>query len=279
MQTELWDDYRILLALSRSGTFAAAGAVLGVRDTTVARRLARLQAAQGAVLVRRQRDGQLVLTDRGRQLVQAAEAMERALGKQQPPPEPVVRVTAVPIIMNRVLLRFAHQVLDQHEGLTLELVPEARDLSLTRREADIALRLGRPVTGGAQVIARRLTELRYGAYVGRELTAEATERLGWITYDDSLAHLPHAAFSREAAKRAAAAAVRVQDADTAMEAAVRGLGIALLPDCVARADARLRRLDDVKAPGRDLWLLVHRNLREEAPVRAVLDWIGALDWD
>jgi hypothetical protein len=48
--------------------------------------------------------------------------------------------------------------------LIIELIADGRDLSLTRREADFAVRLVRPMTGGMDIKARRIGTLDYAAY-------------------------------------------------------------------------------------------------------------------
>jgi DNA-binding transcriptional LysR family regulator len=45
-----WDDLRIIAAIRDSGTFAGAGIRLGIDETTISRRLARLQKTLGVTL-------------------------------------------------------------------------------------------------------------------------------------------------------------------------------------------------------------------------------------
>jgi DNA-binding transcriptional LysR family regulator len=73
-----------------------------------------------------------------------------------------VRLTAVPILVNRLLVPASRQLLDRCPQLHVEIVADFRDLSLAKREADIALRLAAPKkeTGNA-VLARKIGLLRY----------------------------------------------------------------------------------------------------------------------
>ncbi|WP_289781931.1 LysR substrate-binding domain-containing protein [Caulobacter sp. RL271] len=55
---------------------------------------------------------------------------------------------------------------DQYPGLQLERVPESRSVNLSRREADIAIRLSRPTQG--RLVARRLADYTLGLYASRD---------------------------------------------------------------------------------------------------------------
>src|SRR5215471_17440325 len=178
MQPANWDDLRYVLAVSRGRTLAAAARLLGVDSTTVARRLSAVQETLGARLYQRLADGTLQLTTAGERAVLHAERIERevaalgtALAGATSEISGTVRVTSVPIIVNHVLVPAAQALLERHPGLQLEFVADARNLSLTRREADLALRLARPKTGGTKVIARRVGALPYDVYASTRHSA------------------------------------------------------------------------------------------------------------
>ena len=113
MQMMNWNDLRYVLAVSRGGTLAAAARLLGVDDTTVARRLTAVQAEIGVRLYQRLTDGTLQLTtsgersgaacrkgraeDRWRLLVGCGAGADDMVSGS-------VRVTSVPIIVNHVLV-------------------------------------------------------------------------------------------------------------------------------------------------------------------------------
>ena len=287
MQRPNWNDLRHLLAVQRGQTLAGAARLLGVDDTTVSRRLAALQGALGAQLVRRQGADRLLLTPVGELVAQRTEAMEqhfRAIseiaGVDQHAVRGTVRITSVPILINRLFARAAGRLREDHPGLIVELIPESRDLSLTRREADIAVRLARPSTGGARVRGRRIGTLLYAAYAPAAFSPREAQRLPWITFDDAMSHLPQAAWIARAVKggRSNVSGLRVHDAETALEAAVAGIGRTLLPVLVADRDARLRRLatDADEAgplPRREIWLLTHAEDAELSRISAAASWI------
>jgi DNA-binding transcriptional LysR family regulator len=283
MQSMNWNDLRYVLALSRGRTLAAAARLLGVDDTTVARRLTAMQQTLRVRLTQRLADGTLQLTASGERAALHAERIEREIGLlgvglagADHMVAGTVRVTSVPIVINHVLVPAAQILLKRHPQLQLELIAEARDLSLTRREADLALRLARPKTGGIRVTAHRIGTLRYQVYGPAACSAAEARTLPWITYEEAMAHLPQARWIAAAANDGTIAAVRMNDGEAVLEAVIAGLGRSLLPCVVADGDKRLKRLGARGRPSaldRELWLLAHSEMKTLGRVEAVVDWI------
>lgn len=291
MQDLDWDDLKIALALHRGGSLAAAGRLLAHDATTVARRLARLERALGAAVFLRDGPGRYRQSALGAAIVAHAERVERetlamrdTVGMHRGALQGVVRITSVPILVNRFLVPRLPAFLAANPGIAVELVPDARALSLGQREADLALRFARPATGGLAHKARRLGTLPFAIYAAAGLDRHQHATLPWIGYDDPRAHLPQArwlaAASADRGGRAAAG-LTVADAETALEAAACGLGKTLLPALVADEDPRLRRLDppaDSDPPQRDVWLLSVAAPEARAAVARAKGLIVALDW-
>jgi DNA-binding transcriptional LysR family regulator len=283
MQSPAWSDLRYLLAIKRGQTLRAAARQLRVDDTTVSRRLASLQQALGKQLIQRRGGSKLVLTEVGERVASAAEAMERnydsiAVLVRGDTCSGTVRLTSVPILTNRLFACSFGDLAARHPNLVVELIPDSRDFNLTRREADIAVRLARPVSGGMSVKAHRVGNLTYAAYVSRDTPRRLIRSLPWITYEDSMSHLPHANWMERAGQRdgAGRSSLRVHDAETAFEATVAGLGKTLLPPVVADRDRRLRRIDVTVGgplPAREIWLLAHADQLELTRVTAVIEWV------
>jgi DNA-binding transcriptional LysR family regulator len=285
MQALNWNDLRYVLALSRAKTLAAAARLLGVDDTTVARRLTAMQETIGARLYQRLGDGTLRLTASGQRAALHAERMEQeihafdsAVSDTSDAASGTVRLTSVPIIVNHMLVPAANTLLQRHPQLILEFVGDSSDFSLTRREADLAVRLARPKTGGTKVTARRIGTLEYAVYATASCSTREATTLPWVTYDESLAHLPQARWIAATAIRSdeRIVGVRVDDAAPLLEAVAAGLGRSLLPCIVADKDQRLRRLGPKRRTAllaRELWLLVHSELRRLGRIEAVIEWI------
>ncbi len=280
MQDVDWSDLRIVLGLARFGTLAEAARRLQVDPTTVARRVAKAEATLGVRLFDRV-EGDWRPTAAGASAAAAAERMEGEAGSLA---EAVagadtlvagtVRLTTVPLLVDRVLIPALPALLHRHPDLTLELIAEPRSLSLTRREADLAVRLARP-TGEQGTLARRIGRLEYAAYAPAGADAGS---LPWIGYDDSMADLPPAKRTAALAARDGGSLVglRVNDGGGLLQAIRAGIGRGVLPTVVGDRVAGLVRLDDPDAVlERELWLLIHPELRGLARIRAVVEWLDA----
>ncbi|WP_186766425.1 LysR family transcriptional regulator [Falsiphaeobacter marinintestinus] len=279
MQDLDWDDLKHALAVARAGSLAEAARTLGVNETTVARRIRALEAQVGAPLFVPGARNTRHPTETGAAVIRAAERVEQAclsmrddIGLARGQLSGVVRITSVPMIVNRILVPHLPAFLHRYPGLNIELVPDSRNLSLTRREADLALRLGRPQTGGMDLKTRKLGQLRYDAY-GR-----ADAPCLWITYDDAHAHLPQARWlaARPANEKSA---VRVCDIETAYEAVAEGLGKTLLPSLIGDADPRLQKIaDQPDLPTREVWLVSHADPDPTRAITAAKSWLASITW-
>jgi DNA-binding transcriptional LysR family regulator len=276
MQAMDWDDLRYILAVSRAGTLAAAARRLSVNQTTVARRLGAAEANFGSRLFER-RDGALQPTRAGQAAISQAARIEQEVdvlkqGARDVEAAGSVRLTAVPVLVHRLLAPSLPAFCASHPRLRLELMAEVRNLSLTRREADIALRLARP-EGAGLPLTRRLGHLAYAVYGPRRPGAK---RLPWITYEEAFAHLPQARWIANQ-QREAIAPVLAGDTETVLHLVRAGLGKSLLPRFAADSDPHLACLSGTNAVlTRELWLLTHRELRHTARIAAVIDWLAAL---
>ncbi len=133
----------------------------------------------------------------------------------------------------------ARRLSRMHPGLTLEVIAEPRNLSVMRREADIALRHARP-REDRQAITRRIGNLDYAVYGP---TASDARRLSWIAYEADMAALPHAAWiDRAVGRQGQPASLVVNDSELALNAVKAGIGKSLLPCLIADREPGLRRL-------------------------------------
>ena len=270
-----WNDLRYVLATARAGSLAAAARRLGVDPTTVARRLAAAEAALSVRLFDRA-DGTLRPTPAGEAAVARAarieaqvEALEAGVTGRDDAVAGTVRLTAVPILVDRLLIPALPVLHGVHPRVRVDFAAEPRNVDLLRREADVALRLSRPERGGS-AITRRFGRLDYAAYGPRGVEPDS---LPWIGYGEAMSHLPQARWL--AAAGGPAAALSVNDAEALLQAVRAGLGRSLLPCVVAETDDALVRLGPV-CLSREVWLLTHHELRRQARIRAVVDWLEGL---
>jgi DNA-binding transcriptional LysR family regulator len=268
-----WDDLRVFLALARTGSLSSAGRALGVNHATIARRIAALARDLGLVLFEHRARGYAPTAD-GAALVGAAERMEAAMleierraAGRAPGLEGTVRITATDTLASHVIAPALAALHARHPALAIDLAVDNRALSLARREADIALRWARPRAG--DLYARKLSDVTYAAFArGRRPAA------GVIAFDEDLADIPEA---RWLARAFPAARVVLRSSTVAVQfaAARAGLGIAALPRYLAAGARELREVaTPLPPPTRELWLIIHRDLRAVPRVRAVAEFLA-----
>jgi DNA-binding transcriptional LysR family regulator len=276
-----WDDLRHFVAVAEAGTLSAAARRLGAEHSTVARRVAALEASLGLRLFDRLPRGYALtaegeaLADHARRLEAEVLAMERFAGGQGGTVAGTVRISAPPVLASRFVAPRLAPLRARHPGLMIELIGHSQAASLTRREADIAVRLSRPEESA--LVARRLGSLGYGLYgAAAYLDGRPREAWDWLGYDEELAQVPQQRWLLTLA-RGCPLAFRTNDLGALLTAAQAGMGVAALPCFLADGDPALRRLpEDARAARREIWLLVHADLRRSARVRAVLDHLAAI---
>ena len=266
-----WDGLRIFLALGRARTLAAAARTLGIDETTVARRLARLEREMGASLLERAPGG-LSLTAAGEAVRAAAEEMEsaalaaerRALGADTQL-SGRVRVTAPEILGRYFVLPALRAVHQRHPGIAIELISTIARLDVTRREADVAIRTVRPTEPA--LIARKVARMALAPYVRRGRKQPA--RLAAVSYADGV-RLP----TRNVEDRiqGGRVALRTNSIATVLEAVRLGWGAGDLPCFVGDATPELERAFPGEKPDLlDVWLIVHADVQRTARVRVLVD--------
>jgi DNA-binding transcriptional LysR family regulator len=275
-----WNDVRVFLAVAREGSMRAAGRALGLSQPTIARRLAAFEAAFGGpALFDRLPEG-LRLNAGGEQLVPVARSVEDAvlsLERRRRAASPVLSGT-VRVSTGECAAGFLARCLSGStttalaSGITLELVFESGETAnLTRREADMALR-HQPPEGGDFYVSKAGT-FACAVYGRRGASADA-----WVTYTEEQAHYAPARWvERQAAEVGQRVALRASSMLMHLEAIRAGTGRGVLPCYVGDGHPLLARLTPpIPELAAEYWIIVHRDLRRAACVRAVIDWLKAL---
>ena len=274
-----WEDLHHFVTLAREGTLSAAARTLGVDHATVARRVAALEDSTGLKLIDR-RSRATTLTDDGKRIAMVAAPMEeaafaigRAAQAAKPGVDGEVTVSAPPNFASSVIAPQLVRLRQQYPGIRIKLIGEKRQASLSRREADIALRLMRPVEAG--LFVRKIGSFGFSLY-GAPGYLEKTppHAFAFIGYDASLADSPQEIWLRSIIGEREVV-LRTNDLETQAAAARSGLGIAALPHYLGDGDPRLERHVVTQRPvSRDVWLAVHRDLRQVPAVRAVMEFLA-----
>ncbi len=276
------EDLRLVRAIGEAGSLTGAARRLAVDHSTAFRRLSALERQLGAQLFERARDG-YTPTLAGEASIAAAgrilddlEALERRLAGEDLRPSGTVRVTTTDTLLELTGAFFV-ELRALHPEITIELIVDNSFFTLTKRDADIAIR---PVAAAPEnLVGRRIAALATAPYAAPAYLARKprrTELTGhdWIGFEDSLAHLRSAHWLR--ARIAGERIVYRANSLLALRAAARaGMGVAALPCYLGDPDPGLRR---VHAPLADmevsLWLLTHPDLKRVARIRSVLDFLA-----
>lgn len=275
-----WDDIRLFLELAREGTLSAAARRLKVDHSTVARRVTALEKRLDLRLFDRMARG-YVLTEEGEALLGSAERMETealALQRQasgRPALQGNVRISTSPMLASLFLAPRLVDFRRRHPEIRIALSGNNRVVDLSRREADIALRLTKPSESG--LITRRVGAVGFGLYAGASyLAATKPKDYGFIGYDETLGQISQQHWL-EQQLRGRPIVFLCSDMATMYHAACADMGVAVLPHFVGTMDPRLRRVAaDSDAPDREVWLLVHPDLRRAPRVRAAMDYLVSL---
>lgn len=277
-----WSDLRVFLAVARDGKLGAAARTLGQTQPTMGRRLRALEAAVGHPLFRRTPEG-FVLTEEGGAVLRHAERMEaealaiqRELAGQAQQLDGPLRITCSDWFGVNLLAPALADFSSLHPRVTVELLTDARFLSLSRREADVAFRIRRFTE--PDVVSTRLMHIAYGAYQrAGDPRPERGNGAGTslIALDSAFSGAPDDSWLQTVLPKAHVA-LRSNNRDVQARLCLQGAGVSVLPRPLGDRLPGLERLDlGEEPPGRDTWLGYHRDLRRLARLRALVDFVVA----
>ena len=269
-----WEHVRHFLSLVEHESLAEASKALGVQRTTVSRRILSLEAETGLSLFDR-RGRQWVLTSEGRDLAYALEpmaAIERLAELKAADMKPGMRgritISAPPALAATMLVAPLVALAKPYPELEIRLVGEMRTASLSRREADIALRLSRPETGDFAI--SKLGSMKFWLYCHREYLANtAPENWRYVGQGDAADILPQQAILNRIAK--GRFAFYADAIDLQLKAIEAGAGIGALPEFVAQRNTDLVPLPDQPTLlEREIWSVTHAEQRHDVRIQTVM---------
>ena len=284
-----WNELRLVLAVHRAASLAAAAQRLNIDHSTAFRRLKALETRLGLRLFERLSGGVYQATEAGQRMAAAAERMEdealaldRDLTGRDHRVSGRLRVTSSETLAYGRLTRHLAVFRQAHPGVVVELAIDNRVLNLSRREADVALRPVRPRDG--DLWGRRLAQIAWGLYATPAYLAEhggplstkgALERHALIGWEDGTTDIQAAEWLSDAAPEAAFV-YRANSLVNQLVAARLGIGLALLPCYLGDDDETLVRAmrEPVSDLEGELWIVAHPDLKGTARVRAFFDVVG-----
>jgi len=282
-----WEHYRSFLEVVRDGSLSGAARRLGTTQPTIGRHIAALEAGLNLALFTRSPRGlqpteaALDLLPHAQAMEAAAAAMIRAASADAGAQTGTVRVTASEIVGCEVLPPILAGFRRRHPSIILELALSNRNEDLLRRDADIAIRMARPVQKA--LVARRIGHVAIGLFAHESYIAAFGAP---ASLADLAAHCV-IGFDRDGKSfrsigPGAGDFTRDRfgfrcDHDPAQLAALRaGVGIGGCQTKIAARTPELRRLlahdIDFKL---DMWLAMHEDLKATRRVRLLFDYLAA----
>ncbi|MDB5805607.1 MAG: LysR family transcriptional regulator [Betaproteobacteria bacterium] len=271
-------DLELLLALTRAGKLAQAGERLGVDASTVFRGLQRIERGLGMALFDRARSGYapnelaLSLAEQAERVDAALEAARAAAQLKPDQVSGTVRITTTDTVLHGLVAPALKSLRAQHPLLGYELHSGNELASLTRRDADIAVRATkRPPQ---HLVGKMVGPIRVALFTAKKGKVKRyadvqAGKAAWIAPDDALPEHPSVVWRKRHFPKTVPA-FRVNSILTVMELVALGLGVGVLPLFLAQGHAGLMQLtealDDAQT---DLWLLTHPESRHLRRVSAV----------
>jgi len=273
-----WENMRHFLAVARIGTLSGAARSLKVDHATVSRRLSALEDEIKTRLIERLPRA-CKLTPIGQRVFELAQAMEedayaieRFLDASRSQLSGKVTLSAPPVLVANFLAQHLADFRLAHPGVQLSVSAQAQQVSLSRREADIALRLVRPEETTS--VVRKLGRMLFDLYTSKDYPhVHNPSAWEFIAYDAEFAELPQQKWLMSVAA-GRPIAFEISDINGHLAATQAGAGVAGLPRFLADTDAKLQRVAyDGEKFSRDIWMAVHKDLRHSPQVRAVMDFL------
>ena len=274
-----WENMRHFLAVAKCGTLSGAARELRVDHATVGRRVAALEAELQMRLVERlPRSCRLtavgiLIVEQARRMESAAFDISRQMRSQQGSLSGRVMLSASPVLATHFIAPRLFDFRQRYPEIQLSINAQARQVSLSRGEADIAVRHVRP--SEPSNVARRVAKMRFNLYASRTYSKIAMpEHWAFIAYEEEFSDMPQQRWLLEIAGNREVAC-ELSDISSHLAAARSGVGVAGLPCFMGDADSGLIKLDhDGASFSRDVWLVTHRDMRRSPLVRTVMDYFA-----
>jgi len=271
-----WDDFRIVSAVCKTGSFTRAGRILQINETTVGRRISRLETEMGLTLfdavdgMRRPTQACAAIMRSLREMEKSADEIRQAL-RGHDHMQRRFRLATIAAIAEHWLAPQLPQLLAALPDLSLTIDTSDQNVDMSRWEADFALRLGRPKQGS--FLMRRIGQINFALV---QPAATALDEPLLVAYPEALIDMPE---MTEMFDRVGNRNPRIETSDLNLIRAIltSGRAIGVLPEVMTRAlAARPDLMVTPIAGARDIWLLSQPYLRDDPAARELSAWLPTL---
>lgn len=286
-----WDKLRVFHAVADAGSFTHAGHKLGLSQSAVSRQVSSLEEDLKVALFHRHARG-LILTEQGETLRRTAQEVftkvtetKAQLMDSREKPAGELKITSTVGLGTTWLTPRMAQFAELYPDVNLSILLHDRELDLSMREADIAIRLRRPKQ--PDLIQRRLFTVHYHIYAspdylrehGMPTSIEDLDNHHLLTYGTTPAYLNNINWLQTIGKPAGKkrpARLHINNVYGIRKAVEAGMGIASLPDYIINEHSNLVQIDlSEHAPEFDTYLVYPEELRKSKRIAVFRDFVVA----
>jgi DNA-binding transcriptional LysR family regulator len=285
-----WDKLRVFHAVAEAGSFTHAGETLNLSQSAVSRQISGLEESLHIPLFHRHARG-LILTEQGELLYRTAREIygklamvEARIGETKDIPTGPLKVNTTVAFGSVWLTSRIKKFLELYPHINLSLVLAEKELDLSMREADVAVRLRPPRQ--PNLIQRRIMTMNYSVFAvpeylkkhGMPKTPEDLDHHRIIVYgEDAEAPVPNLNWLLEAGAKGGTPrqpALKVNSTYGIFRAVQSGLGIGGLPDYLSNESPNLVHvLPELKGPSIDAFFVYPEELRHSKRITVFRDFL------
>jgi len=287
-----WDDIKLFLEVARSKRLSIAAKRLSLDASTLSRRLHKLEESLATKLFERTVDGHVLAPD-GIKLLQHARRMELDveqafdnIKEQKSLNSGRVRIGVTEAFGSFFIAPHLMALKQKFPNIQIELLHFARDVKISRNEADIAIAVEKPKS--TSTIITKLCDYQLQLYghasylenINNEVVLSHLANYQWVSYVDNLLFTEQLSYLKElSAKLGVDIVPSFQSTSiTSQYSAIKsGLGIGILPCFLAEQDASLVKLciNDIKLV-RSFYLVTHPESKRLSQVNTVWEYLKQL---
>lgn len=264
-----WQDLKYFIFLARSRTLDNAAHSLRVDKATISRRIKRLESDLGSTLFERSRRG-FSLTPQGEKLYESVEFFDLQIGQieneEKSSPNELrgnIRISVAEGFGASLMTEMITSFHRDNPMVEIDLVSGSGFLSLSRREADMAISLSK--SNSKLILSRPFMEYELGLYAHKDYpelnTINSLGKLSehtLIAYVDDLIYAPELNYFAEQFSNLKPS-IRCSSILAKRELMLNQVGLTILPTFLETKDMRRVLHDDIKIK-RMFWLQTHKAL-------------------
>ena len=285
-----WDKLRIFHAVAEAGSFTHAGEALNLSQSAVSRQISALEESVSVPLFHRHARG-LILTEQGELLYRTAHEVfaklamaEAQLSESKDRPKGQLKVTTTVALGSTWLTPRMGEFLEVYPDVTVDLLLDDRELDLSMREADVAIRMAPPRQ--PELIQRHLMTVHMHVYAaptyikryGLPKSADELDSHKVIVYGEETRPpvpdtnwLLRLGVKGEDRRRPS---LTVNNVYAIQRAAEAGLGLAALPEFMVLGNSNLVRvLPEIEGPRIDAYFVYPEELRNSKRIQVFRDFL------